>query len=269
VSGRVVKTEMDWVEFATANRISAPKTLSDPVFLHGGHLFGPSRKGVAVDQKVFGVIGDAEKPLPEFLLTNNFAAAPAGAGFHLFVGQNRLTVVAPVDKGFLPIDHILFEHFQKKPLLPSIILGPAGGDFPIPVIGKSHSFELTAHIIDVFIGPSGRMGVVGNRGILRRHAEGVPTHGMQHVKSVHSLIAGHHVADGVVADVAHVNFARRIRKHLQYVVFFLFRVFSYPEQAFFIPDSLPLGLNHFRIVSFLHRFSPPGAVDGKTNALLQ
>jgi hypothetical protein len=64
------------------------------------------------------------------------------------------------------------------------------------------------------------MGVVGNRGIFRRHAEGVPPHGVQHVESAHALVAGHDIADGVVAHMPHVDFAGRIGKHFQQIIFF-------------------------------------------------
>ena len=54
--------------------------------------------------------------------------------------------------------------------------------------------------------------------VLRRQAEGVPAHGVQHVVALHALVAGDHVADGVVAHVAHVELARRVGEHLQAVV---------------------------------------------------
>jgi hypothetical protein len=64
------------------------------------------------------------------------------------------------------------------------------------------------------------MRVVGNGRVLRGHAEGIPAHGMQHVKSPHSLISGQNITDGVITDMADVNIAGRIGKHFQKVKFF-------------------------------------------------
>jgi len=40
-------------------------------------------------------------------------------------------------------------------------------------------------------------------------------HGVQNVEAAHALYAGHHIADGVIAHVAHVHGAGGIRQHLE------------------------------------------------------
>ena len=63
------------------------------------------------------------------------------------------------------------------------------------------------------------MDALGHRGVLGRQAERVPAHRMQHVEALRALVARDHVAERVVAHVAHVDAARRIGEHLEHVVF--------------------------------------------------
>src|SRR5581483_9520707 len=80
-----------------------------------------------------------------------------------------------------------------------------------------------------------------------------------------ALIAGHHVAHGVVAHVAHVDAPRRIGEHLQHVVFRPRVVVAGAENAALVPGLLParLGLAGVVAVGFLrfggHR---PAVVEG-------
>ena len=110
--------------------------LSDPVSLHGNHLVRPPGKLITIRQQVFGIIGNPEKPLGQLLLTDLEPAPPAEAGLHLFVCKYGLTRIAPVDKGFFPVNHASLIHFQKEPLFPTVVVRMTGGDFPIPVIAE-------------------------------------------------------------------------------------------------------------------------------------
>ena len=206
-----------------------PDTFSDPVFLHCNHFFRPSRQFVTVKQKILGKVGNLEKPLPQLLLTNLPATAPAQAGFNLFIGQNRLAVFAPVHKRLFAVSRALFIHFQKQPLFPAIVRRLAGCKLPAPIVAESHAPELGPHGIDIGIGPFGRMGFIGNGGIFGRHAESIPSHGMQDVKSAHTFIAGHHIPDGIIADMSNMNISRGIGKHFKQIIFRLGGVLLYPE----------------------------------------
>ena len=62
------------------------------------------------------------------------------------------------------------------------------------------------------------MHALGHRGILRRQPERIPAHRMQHGEALRPLVARDHVAQRVVAHVAHVDPAGRIGKHLEHVV---------------------------------------------------
>jgi len=86
----------------------------------------------------------------------------------------------------------------------------------------------------------------------RRKTEGVPAHGLEHVLSEHALVAGYHVADGVVAHVAHVQFAAGVGEHGKAIVFFPFGILGDFEDPALFPVSLGLGLDFGRVVTLLH-----------------
>ena len=56
-------------------------------------------------------------------------------------------------------------------------------------------------------------------GIFRRHAERVESDGMEHVEAPHGPEPGHHIPDGIVPHVAHVQVPGGIREHFQHIGF--------------------------------------------------
>ena len=92
------------------------------------------------------------------------------------------------------------------------------------------------------------MRVILDRGILGRQSKRVPSHRMDHVKSLHPLYSRNHIPNRVVAHVPHVQRPRRVRQHLQHIIFWLFRVGFRFKYAVFIPPLLPLRLNLLRLV---------------------
>ena len=193
--------------------------LADPVGLHGLHPLRPARQGVEAGQQLVGVLGDAEEVHRDVALFDQRAGAPAAPVDHLLVGEHGLVDRVPVDRGHLLVDHALFEQAGEQPLLPAVVVRLAGGELARPVDGEAQRLQLRAHVVDVGVGPGGGRHVVGDRGVFRRQAEGVPAHRLHHVEAAHGVVARQHVADGVVAHVAHVQLARRIGEHRQAVVF--------------------------------------------------
>ncbi|OQC73242.1 MAG: hypothetical protein BWX45_00592 [Deltaproteobacteria bacterium ADurb.Bin002] len=234
----------------------AAVAFADPVFLHRHDALRPSGETVAVFQKLLGVGRDFEEPLIECFFRNFRAAAPAQAAFDLFVGEHRVTPGAEIHAGALLVSQAFFDHPDEKELFPSVVLGFAGGHFAVPVVAEAHPFELLFHVVDVFMRPPGRMNLVLDGGIFRGHAEGVPADRMENVESFHTLVAGHHVADGVIAHVADMDFPRRIGKHFQQVVFLFIRIFDDFEGFFFFPFLLPFFFDGDRIVLHNGGFLP-------------
>ena len=85
--------------------------------------------------------------------------------------------------------------------------------------------------------------------ILGRQAERVPAHGMQHVETAHALHPRYHVANRIIAHVAHVQRAARIGQHFEDVVFWLGWVGFGFENTSFSPSFLPLGFDLLRVVT--------------------
>ena len=154
VSGRVVKMEIFSSLPSTGKSqvrpVDLPIQLRCMVTTFSGQPCSLSRSA----QQFFGIIGDLEKPAVHLPRHDRLIAAPAGAVDDLFIGQDGLAGFAPVDGGHLLVDDALFLHLEKEQLFPAVICGVAGGDLPLPVIGKAELAQLVAHVIDVVIGPA-------------------------------------------------------------------------------------------------------------------
>ncbi|CRM87541.1 hypothetical protein [Pseudomonas sp. 22 E 5] len=177
---------------------------ADPVALHGLDLFRPARQVIEARQELIGVGGDLEVVHGDLALFDHRAGTPAATVDHLFVGQYGLVDRVPVHGAVLAIDHAFFEQACEQPLLPAVVVRLAGGHFAGPVHRQAQAAQLGLHVGDVLVGPLGGSYVVFHRGVFRRHAEGVPTHGLQDILALHALVTGNHVTDGVVAHVPHV-----------------------------------------------------------------
>src|SRR3989304_250137 len=73
--------------------------------------------------------------------------------------------------------------------------------------------------------------------------EGVPANGVEHVEPAHPLVPGEQVADGVDADMAHVDAAGGVREHLETVELGAAQVLDGLELLGLLPHPLPLGLD--------------------------
>ena len=193
---------------------------ADPVLLHQPDLFRPLVERIERIKQILAEIGDAEEPLRQFALFHQGARAPAATVDHLLVGENGIVDRIPVDLRLLAVDETLFQEIQEEMLLALVVIDVAGGEFTRPIERQAHDLQLRLHRGDVLIGPGGRMHAAFHRCVFRRHAEGVPAHRMQHIVATGALVAGDDIAHRIVADMAHVDAARRIGKHLEHVVFF-------------------------------------------------
>ena len=189
----------------------------DPVLLHGAYRIRPAMQLFQVGEQFVGVVGDLQEPLRNLALLDQRAGAPAAAIHHLLVGQHGLIHRVPVHHRVLAVDQALFQQLQEQPLLPSVIVRPAGGQLARPVIGKAQPLQLAAHVVDVRFGPFRGRHALLDRRVLGRQTEGVPAHGLQHIAPAHALVAGDHVADAVVAHMTHVQPAAGVREHAQAV----------------------------------------------------
>ena len=127
----------------------------------------------------------------------------------------------------------------------------AGRDLARPVERQPHRLQLLLHRRDVVVGPRLRVHLAVDRRVLRRHAEGVPAHRMQHGVAHGAFVARHHVAHGVVAHVAHMDAPRRVGEHLEHVVFRARVVVLGGEDAALVPRLLPAGLGRAGVIALV------------------
>ena len=88
----------------------------------------------------------------------------------------------------------------------------------------------------------------------------VPALREKHVEALHAFVAGYHVKVGPVQNVAHVQFARRVRRRSVYAEGnALLVVPVIMVDAHFFPFTLPLALDFRKVIFFrqrLHVFVP-------------
>ena len=211
---------------------------ADPVALHRLHRIRPARHAVQFLKQLIGVGSDPNEPLWNFPFFHYGTGAPSLAIDHLLIGQHGLVNRIPIDDSVLTVSEPLFHQPGKEPLLPTIVLRLAGRYLSRPVIRETHPLQLPAHMGDVLIGPlCGRNRALDGR-VLGRQSECIPAHGLQDITPQHPLIATHHIANRVVADMPHVQLARGIRQHGQAVELFPRRVFNDLETLLLFPVGL-------------------------------
>lgn len=78
-----------------------------------------------------------------------------------------------------------------------------------------------------------------NGGVFSRHAESIPTHGVENIVTAGAPETGNDIAHGIIADMAHMYAARRIGEHLEDVVFGPREIFPGLKTPGFGPIALP------------------------------
>ena len=236
--------------------------LADPVLLHQPHALGPAVQVVRVrgvgdvGEQLVGVVGDGEVVAGDLAPLDRRAAAPAAAVDDLLVGEHRLVDRVPVHHLGLLVGNALFEHLQEEPLVPTVVVGVAGGDLARPVEREAERLHLRLHVGDVVARPFRRRHVVVDGRVLGRQPEGVPAHRHQHVEALHPQVARHHVVDGVVADVAHVQLAARVGQHRAGVELRPARVFAHPIRVGGSPGGLRGAFDLVRLEFGIHEGAP-------------
>ena len=243
-----------------------PFAAANPVFLHRLNPFRPAGQELQIIEKAISIVGDFEEPLLQILFDDRRITAPAQTVDNLFVGQYGIALFAPVYLGFLAVCQAPLVQQLENPLRPFIIFFMTRSYFAVPVIGKAESLLLTRHVFNIAERPVCRRRTVLNSRVFSRHAERVVAHGMQNVVAVHAAVAGDDVADGVVADMPHVEVARRIRKHFQYVIRRLAVIVGATICFVFQPFMLPF-LFYFLGNIFFQLLMPPiAAYSGRGRA---
>ena len=139
---------------------------ANPVGLHLLDALGPAGELLQVVEQLLRVLGNLVVPLLKVALLRLGAAAPALALGNLLVSQNGLAGGAPVDRVLLAVDQALFPHLLKDPLAPAVIIGAAGLDHAIQIVGEAHALHRGERLVHVLIRPRGSLRVVLDGGVL-------------------------------------------------------------------------------------------------------
>ena len=234
-------------------KFTSAVALSDPVRLHLLYLLRPIQL-IQIIQKTIRVIGNPQHPLLQVLLGHIGAAPLAFAVDHFLVGQSGLAGGTPVDRHLLLVGQALLEHLYEDPLGPLVELRIRGVYFHIPVIDRRNLVDLAFDILDILRGGLRRMHTHLDGVVLRRESERVPSHGMDHIISVHQLVTAPHIGDHISPPVSYMKpVSGRIGKHIQAIVFLLLAVIDIYRVLF--PVSTPFLLNHSVIIWYSHCLS--------------
>ena len=110
--------------------------LADPIGLHGTHALRPSVHLVQGFEQILGVGRDLQVIHGNLAFFDQRARAPATAIDHLLIGKNRLVDRIPIHHAGLLIGDAFFQHAQEQPLIPAVVVRPAGRQFAAPIQGE-------------------------------------------------------------------------------------------------------------------------------------
>src|SRR5437773_5012172 len=180
------------------------------------------------------------------------SGAPAAALDHLLVGEHSLVHRVPVDDAGLLVRDAFAEQPREEPLVPPVVIGPAGGQLALPVEREAEALQLGLHVRDVVVRPLRRRHAIRHRRVLGGKSERVPAHRLQHVVAAHPVVPGENVADGIVPHVPHVQLPRGVGEHRQAIKLRPGGVFPGAERALLLPVLLGRALYCLGIVGILH-----------------
>ncbi len=146
------------------------------------------------------------------------------------------------------------KHLLKRPLRPVVILWVASLHLAVPVEREANLVELLAIVVDVLVGCDGRMLPSLYGILLGGQTISVVAHGVEHVESLEALVARVDVGGYIAKGMPHVqSCARWVRKHVEHIIFWFFRVFRHLVGLIIDPLFLPFLLNLPEIV--IHCFA--------------
>ncbi len=226
-----------------------------------GHL-GLVRQAILVDQVVLLVglhLGEFDDP--DGSAGHRLDLVADGGGYEVAVSIHEiLTGLQGVDK-FADWPGRLRDRvepgvvdLQENPLRPSVVVRVGGRHAARPVVAEPEHLDLPFDVRDVLLGGLSRVHAVLDGVLLRRQAERVVPHRVQHVESGHAAVAGDDVRGGVALGMPHVQPGPgRIGEHVQHVELpavpegVVTRV-GLAERALVRPVRLPFGFDGFEVI---------------------
>ena len=134
--------------------------------------------------------------------------APAAPVLDLQRGKRGATVIAPIDGGVVAVDQPCLEQGDEEPLRPAVLRLVGAVEDALVVEGEAEADHLLEHPLAAVLDPVGGRHFSLDRRHLGRQAEGIETEAEEDGVAASAAEAGVGVADRVIADVAHMEFAR-------------------------------------------------------------
>ena len=94
---------------------------------------------------------------------------------------------------------------EKDPLSPTKVLDIRGGNFPIPIVGKTEHLELPTEVVDVFFRRLARRFVGADGLLFGRKTKSVKTHGVKHRSAFHSPVPTNDVCRRITLRVPNMK----------------------------------------------------------------
>ena len=107
-------------------------------------------------------------------------------------------------------------------------------------------------MLDITPGPVGGSGLILDRRVLRRHAEGVEAHRVEDVQPLHTQEPRQQIADRIVAQVPHMERPARIGEHFKAIELLFAVVDLYLKNLRVGPRFLPFRFNGGKIIRHLY-----------------
>jgi len=147
---------------------------------------------------------------------------------------------------------IMMKHLDESPLCPVVIIGIAGSDFSVPIITESDFVELITVTSNIIFCRYRRMLTCLNGVLFCRKSESIKTHRMEYVKAFQPFVTAVDVGCNVTQRMSDMQpCSRRIREHIQNIIFRFVWIFNSFINLMVFPVSLPFSFYFSEIV--LHK----------------
>ena len=176
----------------------------DPVALHLLDALRPV-KAVKVGKQPLRIRSYPEHPLAHWTALNRMVPAFGTPVYDLLVRENRAKRGTPVHRHLRDIGESLPVELLEYPLRPPVVPGVGGVDLAVPIVRKAEHADLLAEAVYVLLRRDGGMGAGLHRVLLRRQAKRIPSHRMQHIETLHPLVAAQDVGCRVSLRMPHVQ----------------------------------------------------------------
>ena len=139
--------------------------------------------------------------------------------------------------------------FDKKPLVPLVVLRVARIKHAIPIERACISAHRRFLDCNVFVGPITGIGVALDGRVFSRQTKSIPTNWVHDIESLLDPVTSDYIAECISLCMAHMKVARWIGKHVQDILLGARIIcaagFKWLE---FVPDWKPLLLNVGKII---------------------